>query len=74
MLGLILFKNSGIGAATTISFLLIMLCFSLAYKQFYKLNLISAIWKGAVVVITAYIAQMLVMIIGMLLYIFLIKR
>jgi hypothetical protein len=74
MLGLIVFNSSGLGTATTLSFTLILVCFSIVYKQFYKLDILSAIWKGLVVVITAYITQMLIMIIGMLLYIFLIKR
>jgi hypothetical protein len=70
---LMIFDVSGLGTAT-LSLLLMFLSFSLIYKQFYGLNWLAAIWKGIVVFITAYVVQVFILMIGLVIYIFMFKR
>jgi hypothetical protein len=73
LLGLMIFDVSALGTAT-FSLLLMLFSFSLTYKQFYKMSWLSATWKGLVVFITAYVVHVLVLMIGMMIYIFAFKR
>ena len=73
LLGLMIFKLSAF-STTTISFLLYLFSFSLTYKQFYQLRWLAAIWKGLVGYVTGYVVHLLILIAGLIMYIFVLKR
>jgi hypothetical protein len=68
----LVFSINSVGIVT-ISVLLLILSLIVTYKQFYKLKLWTAIWKGILMYGAAYLVQLLIMGIGLLLYILLLK-
>jgi hypothetical protein len=56
-----------------LSILLIIFSFSLTYKQFYNLKWFKAIWKGIIVYLLSYIAQLIIMFIALFIYMSILK-
>jgi hypothetical protein len=73
LLGMIIFNVSS-ATAVTFSFLLYLLSFSLTYRQFYKLRWLIAIWKGFLVYVAGYIGHVLILMVGLVIYLFVLKR
>jgi hypothetical protein len=72
LLAYIIFNIQNLGIAT-ISFLLTIICMVITYKQFYQLRWLKALWKGIAVFCAAYVMQMLILSIGLLVYILILK-
>jgi hypothetical protein len=72
LLAYIIFNIQNLGIAT-ISFLLTIICMVITYKQFYQLGWLKALWKGIAVFCAAYVMQMLILSIGLLVYILILK-
>ena len=72
MLGGMVAKVSAIQTAA-ITLVLSIVCSTITYSQFYKLSVFNAAWKGILVYLLFYSAQMLIMLTGFIIYVILSK-
>jgi hypothetical protein len=74
LLTFLIFANVTGHTSALFTSILLTACFAITYKQFFQLNWLKAIWKSILIYATAYMVQVFIMGLGLLIYIIILSR